>query len=218
MPELTAELLPLPQRLALSYAPARSREAVLTLMLLDERLASILRNRSEVIIAQMKLAWWRDRLGDDPRAWPEGEPLLDRLKEWPAAPSTLVPLVDGWERLLADDPPGSALAEFAEGRARGWSTLAAALGSGTDDSSVLKAGSDWALADLALHLDNPDEARSARELALAGKGANRSLPRIVRPLAVLHGLALRALVRDSNELLDGPLAMLVALRIGITGR
>ena len=152
---MAIEGLAIVQRLALSYAPKAARESVLTLMLLDNRLASILRNRSEAIIAQMKLAWWRDRLAQDPADWPIGEPLLERLRVWDASPRELSPLVDGWERLLADDLTISALEEFAEGRARAWQALSPET---AEHSAIGHAARQWALADLALHLDTDEEA------------------------------------------------------------
>jgi phytoene synthase len=40
----------------------------------------------------------------------------------------------------------------------------------------------------------------------------------LRPLAVLSGLARRSLARGGSPLLDGPGAMLLAVRLGIAGR
>ena len=205
--------LPLVQRLALSYAPRHMRKSVLALLTLDHRLATILRQGGEPVIAQIKLAWWRDRLGENPDAWPPGEPLLQALRGWPESPSSLVALVDGWEALLAEDLTMAGIEEFAAGRARAWQALAPA-GSG---EQAQQAASEWALADLALHLGEA-EAGAARRLALAVKPLDIRLPRALRPLAVLRGLARRALERGSGELLDGPAAGLVALRIGLFGR
>lgn len=211
-----AATLPIAQRLALSYAPAASRESILTLMLLDQRLAGILRSRGEAIIAQMKLAWWRDRLGEDPQGWPAGEPLLERLRDWPVSPGKLLPLVDGWEVLLADEFLPAVLAEFARGRALAWRALAGAFRADRDRAE--QAAFEWALADCALHLDDPQDAAAARRVALQEDWAAPRLPRALRPLAVLHGLSRRAMVRESAELLDGPAAGLLAIRVGVTGR
>lgn len=210
------DTLPIAQRLALSYTPANARDDCLTLLLLDNRLAGILRQRSEIIIAQMKLAWWRDRLGEPPEAWPLGEPLLERLRQWKGAPADLTPLVNGWERLLADDLNTPALAEFADGRALAWQALAAGHAPNEPSEKVHVAAREWALTDLAIHLGNQEEAQAATRLA---EGATSAvLPRQLRALAVLRGLSRRALNRGSREVLDGPMAMLAALRIGLTGR
>ncbi len=205
--------LPLVQRLALSYAPVATRNPALALLTLDHRLSTILRQGGEPVIAQIKLAWWRERLGENPDRWPTGEPLLQALRTWPVGPLSLVPLVDGWEALLADELTMAGIEEFAAGRALAWQALApqgaAALAG--------QAAREWALADLALHLGEA-EAGAARRLAMEGKPTDARLPRALRPLAVLRGLARRALEHGSGDLLDGPGAGLVALRIGLFGR
>ncbi len=57
-----AETLPTMHRLALAYAPGRTRLAWLALLALDSRLAGVLRSASEPMLAQIRLAWWRDML------------------------------------------------------------------------------------------------------------------------------------------------------------
>lgn len=214
MTKLDPRDLPLVQRLALSYAPAGSRDDVLVLLMLDHRLATILRQGGEPVIAQIKLAWWRERLGEHPYAWPAGEPLLAALRHWPASPATLVSLVDGWEALLAEELTPSGIEEFATGRAAAWQALAPP----GHAAAAAQVAHDWALADLAMHLGTEGEAGVARGLALAASSLTIRLPRALRPLAVLHGLTRRALDRQSSDLLDGPAAGLVALRIGLIGR
>ncbi len=204
-----AETLPLAQRLALSYAPRGVREANLALLALDQRLAAILRAGGEPALAQIKLAWWRERLAEPVARWPEGEPLLALLRTWPGGPAVLGGVVDGWEQLLADQLDEAAIAGFADGRAAGWQALGGARAG--------LAGRRWALADLLLHLDDGDEATAVRAALLRAPAAPR-LARAVRPLAVLHTLAARALRRDTRDLLDGPGALACAMRVGIIGR
>ena len=215
---LSSESLPLVQRLALSYAPRRARGDVLALMLLDNRLAAILRAQGEVMISQIKLAWWRDRLGDDPANWPAGEPLLELLRAGQVAPRAYLPMVDGWERLLDEELTASGVREFAEGRAAAWSALAEAYQAPAAAPSAAQAAREISYLDLALHLGKAEEMRAARQLALACKWHCPRLPRALRSLAVLHALSRRALKRESSELLDGSGAMLVALRTGLFGR
>ncbi|MCB2065424.1 MAG: hypothetical protein KDE15_02145 [Erythrobacter sp.] len=200
------DTLPLPQRLALSYASRRAQPPVLALLALDARLAGIVRADGEPMIAQIKLAWWRDRLRQPPADWPQGEPLLALLATSGMATEPLAGLVDGWEVLLADtlDP-----AAFAEGRAQGWAAL---------DPAAAQPAREWALVDLALNLGTADEAAAVRDLARAQPWDRARLPAAMRPLAVLHGLARRALHGDGAELLAGPAAMLLAMRLGIFGR
>lgn len=121
------DTLPLVQRLALAYSPPEAREDTLTLLALDRRLAAILRQRSEVLLAQLKLAWWRDRFREERAAWPAGEPLLARLAGWRGDLAPLAELVDGWEALLAESLRPDAMRAFAAGRAAGWAALAGEL-------------------------------------------------------------------------------------------
>lgn len=190
---------------------------ILVLLALEARLSQIVRTGGEPLIAQMKLAWWRDRLAETSDQWPTGEPLLEALRDWSAEASTLRALVDGWEGLLGETLSSTEIEEFARGRAVAWGTLANAGGVSPVEQIEL-AARQMATADLAVHLGDPRE----RQLALAclrTLGPDKpTLSRSLRPLAVLRSLAMRAATRGSQELLDGPAAMLVALRVGITGR
>lgn len=217
-PVSASDPLPLPRRLALAYAPRRSRDAVLTLWLLDQRLAGILQAQGEVLIAQIKLAWWRDRLGEDPNQWPRGEPLLALLQTGKVPPRSYLPLVDGWEALLAEDLTAAGVDEFAAGRAACWQALALACGCPEAAAAAAVAARETSYFDLAMHLASDTEATAARQLAMACKWRPARLPRALRPLAVIHALSRRALTSGSPELLDGPGAGLLALRIGLLGR
>ncbi len=212
MHDALLETLPLAHRLALSYAPGSNRKPVLALLALEARLSAILRQRGEAIIAQMKLAWWRDRFAEDVAQWPLGEPLLDLLRGWPGDRAVLGRLVDGWEVLLEERLDRALIQDFASSRAGAWSEL----GSSAADEIAAR---QYALADLALHLE-PGHERSEAD-ALLGDARAKGQPacsRKLRPLAVLRALALRARDRDSAELLDGPAAMALAFRVGIVGR
>ena len=208
------EQLPAPQRLALSYAPLSARGPTLALLALDRRLAELLRRRGEPVLAQVRLAWWRDTLAADPHGWPEGEPLLALLRGW-RDPAPLVALVNGWEALLSERLEPAAIAEFVSGRAAGFAQLACELGG--DPGPAAAPGRLWALGDLAAHLADPAERAAAIEIA-SHFPRNVELPRPLRPLAVLAGLARRSLARGGTPLLDGPGAALTAIRLGITGR
>ena len=205
--EIPDALTPL-NRLALSYATADMREPVRTLLLLDQRLGAILRLGGEPMIAQIKLAWWRDRLTEDPALWPKGEPLLERLRMWPGDASQLSAMVDGWEELLSEEFGEAELEAYSAGRGRGWALLAGGK------PGVEKAARQWAIGDLLPHLGKPEEAEMAR--AHLTESAPK-LPRRYRPLAVLRKLALRAARRGSDPL-HGPGALFAALRAGLTGR
>ncbi len=209
------ETLPLPQRLALSYAPASARAATLALLALDTRLASVVLGGGEPMLTQIKLAWWRDRLGEPCEKWPKGEPLLATLSEAMGDCFGLGALVDGWEGLLAEQPGLQEWEEFAAGRVALWAGLARRLGN--DVTGVARPARAWALADLALGMPPGEERTAIVSAAHAEKASKVRLPRALRPLAVLEALALRALAGKREALLDGPGAMLLAMRVGISG-
>jgi phytoene synthase len=77
-----------------------------------------------------------------------------------------------------------------------------------EPESAERLGRQWALADLAGHVAHPDEQSAARRL-LAGEGRSARVARALRPLTVLHGLAVR---RQSVP------SLFSALRLGLLGR
>jgi phytoene synthase len=208
------EALPAPQRLALSYAPSIARAPTLALLALDARLGAALRQAGEPVLVQMRLAWWRDTLGSDPNGWPAGEAVLDLLRGW-RDPGALVPLVDGWEALLGETLDAAAINGFAAGRGEAFGQLARELDDDPEAASIC--ARHWALADLAANLSDPGE-RTAVLRAAAELPRCPRLSRKLRPLAVLAGLARRSLARGGAPLVAGPGAMLLAVRLGITGR
>jgi phytoene synthase len=202
--------LPPLQRLALAYAPAAAREPTLALLVLDQRLAGIVRNSHEPSLAQLRLAWWREQLQIDAAQWPRGEPLLALLKSWNGGHHAAVELVNGWEYLTGPAPlPAADLLAFANGRGAAFAGLARVLGA--DPAPALQLGRQWALADLAAHVAHPEEQEKARSL-LAMEGKPPRVARALRPLTVLHGLAAKG--RDGQT----PAALLTALRLGLLGR
>lgn len=204
------ETLPTLQRLALAYAPARARLPTLALLALDTRLAGIVRNSHEPSLAQLRLAWWREQLQADPAAWPCGEPLLAALQSWGGRQASLAALVDGWEYMTGTAPlPEDDLAAFAQGRGEAFAGLAEIVGA--DPEAALRLGRQWALADLAARVAHPEEQKAARRL-LAAEGRTARVSRALRPLTVLHGLALRSRDRHSVS------ALIAALRLGLLGR
>jgi len=210
------DALPAVSRLALAYAPRAARAQNAALLVLDARLAAIVRSAREPMLAQLRLAWWRETLGRNPEGWPSGEPLLTRLATWGRHASRLTALVGGWEGLVAGARlDAEAIEQFAGGRSIAWAALADVLG--IDGAQAATVGRQWALADLAARLSQPGERELARAIALAQPWRSPRLPRALRPLVLLHGLGWRALCRDS-ELLDGPAALALALRLGLAGR
>jgi phytoene synthase len=208
--------LPAELRLALAYAPQRSRGLWLGLFALDVRLAGIVRQTSEPMLGQIRLAWWRDRLKAGDAATISGEPLFELLSLWGPQRSALAALVDGWEVLLDDaELTAAALARFADGRAAACEALAQQLGEGESAALAARAGQGWALAEIALKLSDPAETARAQAAAAAYDWQAIRLPRALRPLQVLHGLARRK--QGAAPLLDGPADGLAAVRLGLLG-
>ncbi len=211
------ESLPPLSRLALAYAPAVSRHDWLTLLALDARLAGVVRQAREPVLAQLKLAWWRDRLAQDVADRPRGEPLLARLGGWQDGGKPLIALVNGWEALLGEPPlPGDAVKAFASGRAAMAGALAERLGCDRPGAEVR--ARRWALADLSLHSSADTASAGLRDWSFDETAALAPCERAMRPLAVLEKINLRASRLGSVDALGSPSALLIAIRVGLIGR
>ena len=216
--ELTAHLASLlpERRLALAYAPARSRTLWLGLFALDARLGAVVQAAHEPLLAQIKLAWWRDELAKPSAMRALGEPLLALLHEWGEQAAALSALVDGWEILLSGEPLGPVeLRQIAQARAAACLGLAARLDLSVAEPEVSCAAQGWALAELGAALTDPDQHAAANGLIAQHDWHRPKLPRELRPLLVLHGLAARQ--RGTAPLLPGPVAALRAVRLGLLG-
>lgn len=210
------DAIPIEQRLALAYARPADKPLMLGIFLLDTRLAATVRGGREPVLAQIKLAWWREQLARPPGERPAGEPLLAMLAPLAAQGAALGRLVDGWEQLLGESPlTRAALEDFAAGRGAAFAALAHHMGLADAASAAERAGRGWAAADLAAKLGQPEERAAALELAARHDWGRVALPRRLRPLQVLHGLARRE--RGQGPLLAGPGALLAATRIGLLG-
>lgn len=208
--------LPPLQRLALAYAQAASRPALVALFALDARLADIVRHTHEPMLAQLRLAWWREQLSGNTDAPASGDPLLALLSGWPVSRTALAGLADGWEAMTGPAPlPESAFAALAEARGKAFAALANTPG---DAANAQRMGQSWALADIAAHLSDPREREAVLSLVRERDWRWEKLPRPLRPLAVLHGLAARTDWRTCDAVTMTPGALLAAIRIGITGR
>lgn len=212
------ELLGPARRLALAYAPQASRRAIDVIWLLDARLAKAAMGASDPIIAQLKLAWWRDRFAAPDSAPAVGEPLLEELAALAFPSAELAKMVDAWELFaVAERPSAANWQQWAEGRGAGWAAAAELL-AGTDwHDAAQRAGRRWALAEHAGHLaDGPDRTALFHIAQNMGSAPER-FPRSLRSFAVLDALACRSIRRRESPLAD-PAAMAVAMRVGIFGR
>lgn len=167
-PSEVPEILDPAERLALVYAPKSVRAAWLALLLFDKRLAETARPGREPLMIQLRLSWWRDRLGEPSAAWPVSEPVLGNLKAWKDQHRELVCLVDGWESFAVGEDGGAEL-----GKARVKSLVALARLLGVEDPETVR-----------------EAARQFIDPSIASVSST-SLPRTMRPLAVLRAMALR---------------------------
>lgn len=161
-------------------------------LLLDRRLADAARAGRDPLMIQLRLAWWRDRFDQPCADWPQGEPLLTLLKAWEPERAALRGLVDGWEARVVGEDGGGEL-----GKARVEAVCALARMSGTaPDEAVRRAAAEWLG-------QEPPAARAP------------ILPGVLRPLAILRGMALReAAGRPGGPWRD----FLAILRLGLLGR
>lgn len=166
-----------PKRLALAYARADLQDYLGLLLLLDDRLASILSNNRETLISQMRIAWWNDVIAKPASARPKGEPLLALLGDIEAAglgaavATSCTQLLDSWECLLVDeDRQDATLAQHTQLRGEaifgGYARLAGAAD--TEIASVIVFGSQWATRQGNI---KPRLSRALRPLSILAKAA-----------------------------------------------
>jgi 15-cis-phytoene synthase len=217
--ELLTSTLPTFVRLALAYAPGANRDAWLAYFALDARLASLVRSASEPMLAQLRIAWWREALEADQSTWPKGDPILNALATWNGNHRGLASLADGWEAITAPAPlEATAMARFAKGRADSIAVLAEHLGASAHADAARQLATEWSLADLAMRLSREDERGTARALAQGSTSRTPRAPRALRPIAVLRALSWRQLERGGEGSESSPLALLGAMRAGLLGR
>jgi phytoene synthase len=212
------DILPPPQRLALAYSPASTRAHLLALLAFDARLGTAIRQANEPIMAQMRLAWWRDQLRLEADARERSDELVAALDKLAGMRGALFALIDGWEGILGEFLDNHAIGEFVSARGRALAALGRLAGAPDPTELIEKAGTRWALADLAAGLS--DGAERGLALGLARELGDEQVPlsRAMRTLAVLDGLARRSLARGGGPLLAGPASGLRAIRLGLIGR
>ena len=212
------DYLPPEQKLALLHADAAFARVLGAFLMLDRRLGRFVSEAKEPMLAQMRLAWWRDQLGKPIAQRPTGDHILDELSTcWSGEEAALIALVDGWEQLLAEPPlPADATSEFVSGRAQCFA--AAARLCGFDDGDAAQCGVAWAFGDLAARVSDPEERALIREQASQQCSAKFHLPFKMRALTILGSLGRRALARDDGRLVAGRGDVLLIMRLGLFGR
>lgn len=219
MTSLDDAALPVPQRLAVAYSPPSVRPAMLALLTFDRHLARLVAGTREPLAGQIRLAWWREELAKQAESRARGTPELEALgKSWRGEEPAVIELVEGWEHLLQEAPLATASFDaFANGRGSAFGGLARLAGEGRASAAAADAGRGWALADLLFRLSDETERETCRALWRRESRPPVRLPRALRGVAVLDGLARRAMLRDA-PLMAGRGAALTALRLGLFGR
>jgi phytoene synthase len=169
----------------------------------------------DAILAQLRLAWWRDEIAALTTARRRPDPVLAALAQSvpEGAIDALAGLLDAWEGLLLAQPlQAHAAIEHAVRRGTNLAAVARAIldPASTDRGGV---GICWAAVDLAMHIDD-DTIRSALfDHAGQAPAQDEGALRVLRALdGWSHRIALRrgrpAALRDQ----------LYLLRIGVLGR
>lgn len=176
--------------LALAYARAPARDALAALWQLDARMQRLYLSTREQVIAEIKLAWWEERLGELGGGAVPAEPLLRQLAQIDATGAAMAIVAGAWRELFGEWT-NAALARYASGRGGGMVALGASV-SGIESSEDMQlAGEGWALLDL--YCIAPDHPRRAEVLALACgrfRDAGRfTWPRALRPVGMIVELA-----------------------------
>lgn len=206
-------------RLAIAYTPSGLRPRLAALLAFDQRLARIIAQTSEPMLAQIRIAWWRDTLKLPVDERPQGDIVLDAMgAEWPGREESLIRLADAWEEMLAEAPiPNDAIDRFIDARAKPFAALSEASNE-NDHQAVEDAAKIWALADLLLNTTDADERAQILTKGSSLAAVGRALPKPLRGVAVLRALAWRSLKNGGKPLMEGRGAALVALRAAFFGR
>lgn len=209
--------LPAELRLAVAHTPSAHREALAAMFTFDAMLGRVVAQAREPLLAQVRLAWWRDRLREVEPDAPAKDPLLRSLRVlWRGEEAALSTLVDRWEEVLGEDGLGlTALKGLSAARAECFARFAA-IARSSGDAAVERAGRRWAFVDLAFRSENEEICERALDIAASIAPTGR-LARSLRGITILDALASRSSVRR-EPILSGRVAPLVALRVGMTGR
>jgi 15-cis-phytoene synthase len=204
--------------IALGYALSAHRQAWATLFQLDLKLTGLVAQAMEPLLAQIKLAWWRDMLAQAPDQRAKGEPLLEAISQsMPASGAALAGLATAWEFTLEDTPlTAESLREHCALRAAAYAAMAQVVEQADAHGKAMVHAQHWILGDMRSQTDDTAQRDVLHDLARQCPAPD-PLPRALRPLAVLSALGRRAIQRKET-VLKGRGSALVALRVGMFGQ
>lgn len=216
MTQDSPEPLPPEAELALAWCSPNHRGRLSIALQLDRRIARIVARTSEPMLGQMRLAWWREALEKPVADRPRGDVVLDGIgQHWPGREAVLMQMVDGWEELVTAERLGEAeAAALGAGRGAFFAALAVDASPAATER-LAAAGFRWAMADAAARVSDEGERATLIAAGLAKVGQGGRMPSGLRGLALLEGLALRAMLRGGRPLMEGRGASLAALRAAI---
>ena len=180
--------------LALQYAARGRRDALAAVWALDARMRKVFAAARESALAQIKLAWWEERLAELPGGAAPAEPLLQRLAPLATgaeAAGELCGLAGAWRELGGAPWPPEEVGAYA--RLRGGGLIAAsarALGA-RPDARMAAAGEALALVDLAGIVGDAAvrDGLLAEADARFGEAGRFVWPRALRPVGMIVALA-----------------------------
>lgn len=205
MSDAIASISP-PLRLSLIYSNDELRPLLTLLLALDSRIEDIFLKMNEAMIAQIRLAWWRDTINSEIK--PKGEPLVEMIEKVQNqyvnldVTNVLLSLINGWEYLILDEEvlSDNDLHDYANERGGAFfGLIAEASGKSELTEAYQSLGRIWALSFL---FNKGDEsADKARLLATEYyKSINyRQLSRAIRSLSILTFPAIHALKSDGKK-------------------
>ena len=175
--------------------PRGERDALTSLWKLEARLFGVVAQRREMVLAQIKLAWWRERLDQvaaAPETLPKGEPLLAELAATWAGRASLAPVAEAYEAIMMSEDSeelalaGAALATSMQaGQSWGLARASQLVG------SEALAAATWAQVATASMEAAPRHVRTLdRWGKLLAKGAGSALPRAEGWLLLRAGMGL----------------------------
>ncbi len=195
-----------PQRLSLIYLQEELRPLLTLFLLLDRRIEDIILNMNEAMIAQIKLAWWRDTIKLDVK--PKGEPLVKMIEDIQNqycdldVTNALISHINGWEYLILNEESLSNDDLYRYATERGgafFSLIATACGQTELRQGYRDLGCIWALS-LFFNNGNKDAERAR---ILANEYYNsidyKQLSRLIRPLSLLTFPAIHALKTNGKK-------------------
>lgn len=182
---------------------------ILTLFLaLDSRIEDIFAKMNESMIAQIRLAWWRDTINSDIK--PKGEPLVEMMEtvqnQYPNLDiaEALIALINGWEyRIINEENLNEyELIDYANGRGAFFALIAAACDKTELTQGYQALGRIWALSFLFDNIGKTGE--QARSLAAKQYETIdfHQLSRAIRSLSLLAFPAINA-IRSNHKKQDG---------------